>query len=464
MASTYTGFDKILEDYVGGHGFYQLKTTLIMALPHQLTSLIIYLVIFSADEPKHRCQISLCENEEMTEENIFGLDWLDFAIPKSNGTSNFLAEKPDFDSCKMYATFENATQCLPESFSGSTQICSEFVYDTTYFTETLVTKLNLVCERENLKKLLKTILILGLLFGSMVGGWIGDRFGRKKASFLPSLIWIPTVVGAGFVNSFEAYATLHFIYTACLPLDWINNTVYLTEIYSPAWRYSFTIANYLPLGSLTLAAIAYLCNTYTMMHVTIGLLCALILPLYFCVPESPRWLAQNGYKEKALEVILNIAKCNNEEISETDHQEIEAIIQEIANENDKKSEKYTPLDLFKHGQWKTTLVLSYTWISVCISYFALSLNSSDLHGDIYINYILSRLTNILVIPCILGPNIYFGLRLSLATGQTLLGLSCVGLAFIPKEHNLAVLVVYLLSVTIATTSLYYLLHKWYSYL
>ena len=112
MASTYTGFDKILEDYVGGHGFYQLKTTLIMALPHQLTSLIIYLIIFSADEPKHRCQISLCENEEMTEENIFGLDWLDFAIPKSNGTSNFLAEKPDFDSCKMYTTFESVHNFL----------------------------------------------------------------------------------------------------------------------------------------------------------------------------------------------------------------------------------------------------------------------------------------------------------------------------------------------------------------
>ena len=452
MTSTYTGFDKILVDYVGGHGFYQLKTTLIMALPNQLTSLIIYLVVFSADEPKHRCKVSICETEE-TKGNVFGMDWLDFAIPKGNGTSNFLAEKQDLDSCKMYEPVDNATQCLTESFLGNvTQICSEYVYDTTYFTETLVTKLDLVCERENLKKLLKTILILGLLFGSMVGGWIGDRFGLKKASFLPYLIWVPTVIGAGFVNSFEAYAILHFIYTACLPLNWININVYLTEIYSPGWRYSFTAATYMPLGSLTLAVIAYFCNTWTMIHVSTGVLCALILPLYFCVPESPRWLAQNGYEEKSLKVVLNIAKWNNEALSENDHQEIAAIIQEIANENGHKFEKLTPLDLFKHGQWKTTLILSYTWISVCISYFALSLNSSDLHGDIYINYILSRLTNILVIPAVLGPSIYFGLRLSLAAGQTLLGLSCIGLAFIPKENIITVLIVYLLSVTIATTS------------
>ena len=89
---------------------------------------------------------------------------------------------------------------------------------------------------------------------------------------------------------------------------------------------------------------------------------------------------------------------------------------------------------------------------MCVSYFALSLNSSDLHGNIYINYVLTRLTNFLVIPAVLGPSIYFGLRATLATGQTLLGLSCIGLAFIPKKNVTAVLIVYLLSVTIATTS------------
>ena len=446
MPSTYTGFDRILVDYVGGHGLYQLKTTLIMSLPNHLTGLITYLVVFSADMPNHRCQVNLCENQEKQ-------NWLEFAIPKGNQSSNFLAEKQDLDSCKMYPIMENATDCLASSFNVNlTESCVDYVYDSTYFTETLVTKFDLVCEKENLKKLLNTILILGILFGSMIGGWIGDRFGRKLACFLPCLIWIPTVIGAGFVNSFEAYAALHFIYTACLPLNWINTNVYLSEIFSPGWRYSFTAVIYMPIGSLTLAPIAYLCDTYSMIHLTIGVLCALVLPLYLCVPESPRWLAQNNQEKKSLQVILNIAETNKEEILESDKQEIETIIHEIACENDQKSEKLTPLDLFKHGQWKTTLILSYAWISMCVSYFALSLNSSDLHGNIYINYVLTRLTNFLVIPAVLGPSIYFGLRTTLATGQTLLGLSCIGLAFIPKENVTAVLIVYLLSVTIATTS------------
>ena len=47
--------------------------------------------------------------------------------------------------------------------------------------ETVSTKLDLVCENGYKKNLLGTILILGLLFGSFIGGFVGDKFGRKKA-------------------------------------------------------------------------------------------------------------------------------------------------------------------------------------------------------------------------------------------------------------------------------------------
>ena len=90
------------------------------------------------------------------------------------------------------------------SFYNTTIIpCNEFLYDNTYFDETLVTKFDLICKNDYKKSFLGTIVIIGLLFGSLVGGFIGDKFGRKRANFLALATMIPLIIGAGHVQSYE---------------------------------------------------------------------------------------------------------------------------------------------------------------------------------------------------------------------------------------------------------------------
>ena len=346
-----------------------------------------------------------------------------------------------------------SSECDLSAFSSNeTEPCQEFVFDNDYYSETLVTKLDLVCDQANLKKLLGTILILGLLIGSIIGGRIGDEIGRKKASFLSYLVIIPSVIGAGFVNSYAAYAILHFIYSSTLPILWVNLTVYLTEIFQPNWRYAFAAPINLQVGNWILTLIAYLCSTWTMVHVWIGLVCVLVLPVYFLVPESPRWLAQNGQEDDAFQVMLDMAKTNQREINDNDKKEIQAIINDIGMESKATENQLSPLDIFKHGQMTKVVVLGLAWIGVCVSYYALSLNSSKLSGDIYINFFLSRTVVLLIIPSILAPSFFFGLRISFSALQVLLGISCITLAFIPRDQTTAVLVVYLFSTLMAGTS------------
>ena len=188
-----------------------------------------------------------------------------------------------------------------------------------------------------------------------------------------------------------------------------------------------------------------------MLQLIVGLICATVLPIYFLIPESPRWLAQNGKEDEALKVIFEMAKMNKKVLNENDERIIEKTVKEIAA-SEKTENTSNPLEFFRHGQLKKTIILSLAWICVCVSYYALSLNSSDLSGDIYINFFLSRTTVLFTIPAILGPSIYFGLRFSLASSQIILGLSCIILAFIPKENSTAVLVVYLFANLVASTS------------
>ena len=62
MTPTYKGFDQILTEYVGGRGRYQLKITLLMTPLYWLTLPLLFLIVFSAYVPKHRCKVSACEN------------------------------------------------------------------------------------------------------------------------------------------------------------------------------------------------------------------------------------------------------------------------------------------------------------------------------------------------------------------------------------------------------------------
>ena len=103
--------------------------------------------------------------------------------------------------------------CQPQYFDRNSTIpCNEFIYDNTFFDETLSTKLDLVCVKESYRSLLGTILILGLLFGSLFGGRVGDQFGRKKAFFFAASLMSVLLIGAGFVNSYAREYEIKYDY------------------------------------------------------------------------------------------------------------------------------------------------------------------------------------------------------------------------------------------------------------
>ena len=78
-----------------------------------------------------------------------------------------------------------------------------------------------------------SILMLGLLIGSIVGGRLGDKFGRKNAMLIASFIIVPATLASGFVPSYGAYAFLRWVICVCIPVVWVNNTVYMLETFTP---------------------------------------------------------------------------------------------------------------------------------------------------------------------------------------------------------------------------------------
>ena len=54
--------DEILDKFVGGHGKYQILITVLTSIVYQFANGILFIQIFTAYVPKHRCRIPECDS------------------------------------------------------------------------------------------------------------------------------------------------------------------------------------------------------------------------------------------------------------------------------------------------------------------------------------------------------------------------------------------------------------------
>ena len=77
---TEASLDQILIDFVGGFGKYQLLNTVLMSWVYQTGLITIFLTVFTANAPNHRCFVPECESFNQTKVNMFELMSSSFRI------------------------------------------------------------------------------------------------------------------------------------------------------------------------------------------------------------------------------------------------------------------------------------------------------------------------------------------------------------------------------------------------
>ena len=384
--------DFLLEKVVGGGGWAQWIILICQVAIMIASGLPTLIHIFAAFEPSHRCYVSYCDQNDSA--NAIHTHFTQFALPNEYASSEIFKEDETFDPCQMYERTEESTNtCTRTSFNHSSiQKCKKWVYDTKEFTETLTSKSNLICDDEWKRRLLGTLLMLGLLIGSIIGGRVGDRFGRKITILWSHIILAPIVMFAGFSPNYPIYALLRFISATCQPIMWISGHVLTLELFGKEYRKSIAIVKdfFAPMSELVLCVIIYTTRHWTYIHIWAGVGILIPLPLYFFVPESPRWLAINGRVNEAKEILLNIGKLNGKTISENQKEIIQNTLESIQNDanSTKTREKLSPLDMLNKIHLRKTLILLFNWITIVVGVYTLSLNATKLSGDLFFNYAL----------------------------------------------------------------------------
>jgi|WetSurMetagenome_2_1015567.scaffolds.fasta_scaffold29396_3 sugar porter (SP) family MFS transporter len=186
--------------------------------------------------------------------------------------------------------------------------------------------------------------LFGCLIGSAFSGYITDKYGRKIPLLFSAFLFIFTSLGTGAFNSFTPFIIFRVIGGIGIGIASNVSPVYIAEIAPAHMRGKLVAINQLTIAFGVLAA--QLTNMLIAEPVPVGasdaLICSswngqmgwrwmfwacsipasLFFILMWLVPESPRWLAKAGKRDKAIRIFERIggseyAKKETEEIYQT---------------------------------------------------------------------------------------------------------------------------------------------------
>uniref|UniRef100_A0A3B4AKM6 Major facilitator superfamily (MFS) profile domain-containing protein n=1 Tax=Periophthalmus magnuspinnatus TaxID=409849 RepID=A0A3B4AKM6_9GOBI len=298
--------------FLGEWESYQWRVLLLLSLtivPSGFTGLSI---VFLGDTPAHRCHIPAAAN--------LSAAWVNISIPpepERTGESG-AAEPSQCARYKLHALREFTERGLEPgdvNVSGlETEPCLDgWDYDTSVYTSTIITEWDLVCDDSWKNPLTSSINFCGVLAGSFVSGQLSDRFGRKVVLFASLALSNVTSFLQIFSPSWPVFCAFYFVIGMGRISSYVTAFVLGMEVLSPRVRTAFSTAGvclFFAAGYMLLPLFAFFLRDWKNLLLGLTLPSLALVPLWWYVPESPRWLLSQGRIQEAEVLIEKAAKIN----------------------------------------------------------------------------------------------------------------------------------------------------------
>ncbi|XP_034062375.1 solute carrier family 22 member 5-like isoform X2 [Gymnodraco acuticeps] len=297
--------------FLGEWGHFQQQVFFLLCLtviPNGFSGMFI---VFVADTPPHRCVIPA--NVNLT------AAWRNHSIPLELD-SNSGALVPS--KCSRYRLGDVLSLSDRGFLPGvdvnmsnvPTESCLDgWEYDQSVYISTIITEWDLVCDDRWKNPLTSSIFFCGVLTGSFVSGQLSDRFGRKIVLFVTMAIQTVFTFIMVFAPSWPVFCALFFIVGMGQISNYVAAFVLGTEILSPKVRTIYSTAGvslFFAAGYMFLPLLAYFLRDWRMLLLGLTLPGFLYVPLWWFIPESPRWLLSRGRVEEAEAIVRDAAKKN----------------------------------------------------------------------------------------------------------------------------------------------------------
>ncbi|XP_071798000.1 organic cation transporter protein-like [Asterias amurensis] len=418
--------------YLGDFGRYQTVAFIFITLVGTwLPAWQIFGIIFTTAQPPFHCRASP------------GFT-LEESVPRIGLKNESFAE------CLMYAVEkgENGTSFL--NTSRQVECTNGYEFVSQYDENTIVMELDLVCKDNILPSTAQSILFFGVLTGAFVFGQLSDLIGRKTV--LLTAVFLQAIAGIiiYFIYVYHWFVVLFFFIGMFEQGMNLTEFVLIMEMFSPKMRTIAGCINSIAwgVGVTLLAAIAYFLRDWRKMQLAISLPCLIAIPLWFILYESVRWLLSKGRNKESFKILNKIARVNNisppadgfvltledKTIRESAPNDVTSSSSSAAPLVVDKEKTYTVIDIFRSWiVFKNLVIMSLSWFVNSMVYYGVSLYSSNLAGDKYLNFFLLSVVEIPGYVVTMFTMMWWGRRPSLVLFHIVAGVACIITACLPRD-------------------------------
>ncbi|XP_023554998.1 solute carrier family 22 member 1 [Octodon degus] len=422
--------DDVLEQ-IGGFGWFQKQAFLTLCLISAALAPIYVGVIFLGFTPNHRCRnpgvaelSQRCGWSQAAE--------LNYTVP-GLGT----ADEAFLSQCMQYEVDWNQStlSCVDplSSLPGNRSLlplgpCQHgWVYDMPG--SSIVTEFNLVCADAWKVDLFQSCVNLGFFLGSLVIGYVADRFGRKLCLLGTSLVTAVSGVLTAVAPNYTSMLVFRLVQGMVSKGTWMSGYTLITEFVGSGYRRTVAILYQMifTVGLLGLAGMAYAIPHWRWLQLAVSLPTFLFLLYYWCVPESPRWLLSQKRITQAVKIMDHIAQKNGKP-PPTD-------LKMLSVEED-GTEKLSPsfVDLFRSPTLrKHTFILMYMWFSCSVLYQGLIMHVGATSENHYLDFFYSSLVEFPAGFITLVTIDRVGRIYPLALSYLVAGAACLIMVFVPHD-------------------------------
>ncbi|XP_054165993.1 organic cation transporter protein-like [Oppia nitens] len=303
---------------------------------------------------------------------------------------SFFAYQPEFWCNDVPIDYENKTIDMKcNQFINTSQVCTQWKFNSQEFDKSIISEFNLVCDRSNLASLTQSFYMLGYVVSGLILSSLPDRYGRRPLCYIYFLIEIIALIACAL--SVNVYQYIIFRLFAgiggCGRSGCMCTT--LMENLGPKHRSDIYLSSGMGwlVGYCLIPIVAYYVRDFRYMHWAI--VCPLVCMVcwLFFLNESPRWLITTGRTEKAKRVLRGI--CEQNGLNTDNFEEKFTELKTHIHLNRQKEKSFTSFDLVRTPNLrKYSLIFCISWLVIGLVYYGFSLNMADFGGNVYLSFLL----------------------------------------------------------------------------
>ncbi|XP_078580614.1 organic cation transporter protein-like isoform X4 [Branchiostoma floridae x Branchiostoma japonicum] len=396
-------FDGALE-YLGAFGKYQKLIyclTCVLTLP---VSFHMLAMTFLDAKVAFHCAVPEIRHAEPGTENYSCA--LNYSIPWEQDQET---REWQFSGCDRYVVTNESLAAIDCPFDAvnatalgyfdgtNTSSCNHgYWYDRSQYHSSIFTEFDLVCDSNELNQFAQSMYMVGVLLGAVGFGQLSDMIGRKKTLFIGLFLQLGFGVAVAFSPNYTFFVVFRALVGATTSAVFLPGFVIGTELVAPSMRtWAGTLIQiFFSIGFMLLALLAYLIRDWRTLQLVISLPNAVFIFAYPLIIESPRWLLSKGRDEEVAAIMRTAAKVNGvtlpDEVFTTKKVEVK-----VENNEPKDERTHTIIDLVRTPNMaKKSVLIFFNWLVITLVYYGLSLNTSNLGGDDYLNFFIGGVVEI----------------------------------------------------------------------